>query len=158
RPAEMPRWAAAGLLTPPPTEYKSANGSYAWSGLLPLYREKLLRWAGETYALPLLSGAPVCFYRADLFADTSHQKGYREKYHRDLGPPRTWDEFADIAEHFYENRRPGRLQPSLPSMPANMEDMDELFQMVAAPHMRPESYQEELKRTSDEELFSYHYH
>src|SRR5262249_8155329 len=49
RPAEMPRWAAAGLLTPLPSAYKAANGPYGWSGLLPLYREKLLRWAGESY-------------------------------------------------------------------------------------------------------------
>jgi multiple sugar transport system substrate-binding protein len=158
RPAEMPRLAAAGLLTPLPSAYKAANGPYTWSGLLPLYREKLLRWAGESYALPLLGNAPICFYRADLLADAAHQKAYREKYHRDLCPPRTWDEFADIAEYFYTNKTPGQPQPSLPALPTNVEDLDALFQMVAAPHMRPESYQEEVKRPSDEELFSHHYH
>ena len=157
RPAEMPRWAAAGLLTPVPKSYRASNGSYGWSGLLPLYREKLLRWVGETYALPLIGDTRVCFYRADLLANPAHQKAYREKYRRDLGPPRTWDEFAQIAEYYYANKTPGKAQPSLPALPSAAEDLDALFEMVAAPHVRPESYREEEKRPSDEELFSHHF-
>ena len=52
----------------------------------------------------------------DLFSDAAHQKGFREKYQRDLGPPRTWTEVADIAEYFYSNRAPGHAAPSLPPL------------------------------------------
>jgi multiple sugar transport system substrate-binding protein len=158
RTAEMPRWAAAGLLNPVPNAYRAANGDYGWSGLLPIYREKLLRWAGEVYALPLLGDAPVCFYRADLFADPSHQKAYHEKYHHDLGPPHTWDEFADIAEYFSTNRTANQPKPSLPPLPDSAEDVDALFQMIAAPHTRRETYQEGGRPVPDEELFSHHFH
>jgi multiple sugar transport system substrate-binding protein len=157
RTAEMPRWAAAGVLNPLPSAYRTASSDYAWSGLLPIYREKLLRWAGEVYALPVLGDAPLCFYRADLFADPVHMKAYHEKYQRDLGPPRTWDEFVDIAEYFFSNRSPGLLKSSLPPLPESVEDLDALFQMIAAPHSRRETYQEGGKPVSDEELFSHHF-
>lgn len=157
RPAEMPRWAADGKLTPVPAEYKATGGSYNWSGLLPLYREKLLRWAGEAYALPLLGDAPLCFFRADLFADARHQEAFKEKYRRDLVPPRTWHDVADIAEYFYSNRTPAKAAPSLPPLPAGAEELDYAFHAVAAPCTRRAIHQDEGRPVSDEELFSYHY-
>ena len=36
RPAEMPRWAAAGKLLPVPQEFLDDHAPYAWSGLLTL--------------------------------------------------------------------------------------------------------------------------
>jgi multiple sugar transport system substrate-binding protein len=159
RTAEMPRWAAAALLTPVPPTIRAAGGEYAWQGLLPIYREKLLRWAGETYALPLLGDALLCYYRADLFADRAHKNAFREKYRRDLAPPRTWDEYADIAEYFHNRRNPDQASPSLPPLPENVNDLDTLFESIAAPHTRREIFQmqEEGKQVPDDELFSYHY-
>jgi multiple sugar transport system substrate-binding protein len=158
--AEMPRWAAAGLLNPLPPAIRAAGGEYAWQNLLPIYREKLLRWAGETYALPLVGDALLCFYRADLFADQSHKTAYHEQYHRELAAPRTWDEFADIAEYFHSRRNPGQATPSLPPLPEDVNDLDTLLEAIAAPHSRREAFQnqEDGRPVSDEELFSYHYH
>src|SRR5262249_42566497 len=136
RPAEMPRWAAAGQLTPVPTETQAAGGGYGWARLLPQYREKLLRWAGQAYALPLLGDAPLCFYRADLFPDTANKKASGKKSQRELGPPRVWEEMADIAEYFYSNRIPGKPAPSLPPLPDRVEELDYVFQAMAAPCMR----------------------
>ena len=157
RPAEMPRWAAAGHLAPVPSEYRAAKDTYGWSGLLPLYREKLLRWATEAYALPLLGEAPACFYRADLFADGKHQQAFRAKYGRDLGPPQTWDDVVDIADYFYGNREPGKELPSLPPLPESPEELDYLFYAVAAPHARGAIYQDQRNAVKDVEVFSFHY-
>jgi multiple sugar transport system substrate-binding protein len=157
RPAEMPHWAASGRLLPVPAEYKARAGAYNWTDLIALYREKLLRWAGETYALPLLGEAPLCFYRADLFVEARHQKAFRDQYKRTLGPPASWDDFADIAEYFYNQKESGKAAPSLPPLPESAEELDYLFYAVAAPHVRHAVFQNQGRPISDEELFSFHY-
>jgi multiple sugar transport system substrate-binding protein len=157
RPAEMPHWAASGRLAPVPAEYKAPADAYNWGGLLALYRDKLLRWADEAYGLPLLGESPLCFYRADLLADAPHQQAFHDKHGRDLRPPRTWDDFADIAEYFYNNKESGKAVPSLPPLPESVEELDYLFYAVAAPHTRRAVFQDQNLLVSDEELFSFHY-
>jgi multiple sugar transport system substrate-binding protein len=157
RPAELPRWAAANQLLPVPADYRSASSPYGWLGILPLYREKLLKWASEVYGFPLLGDATVCFCRLDLFSDTTHQKRFRESYKHNLKPPATWEEFADIAEYFYSSRDVGKKAPSLAPLPDTAEELDALFYTVAAPFARRAIYQDETKPPTDEELFSFHY-
>jgi multiple sugar transport system substrate-binding protein len=135
-PASLGRWAAADRLTPLPDEYtreRPADGEgsrpkYDWAGLLPLYRERLLRWGERTYALPVRGEAPLCFYRLDLFADAGHRADFRKSRGRDLAPPATWDEFAEVAEFF--SGRPG-TSPSLPPL-ADDDEIDREFHTVAA--------------------------
>src|SRR5260370_37780732 len=97
---------AAGKATPPPAPE-------AIDAFMPLYRTRLLSWAGTPYALPVLGDGPVCVYRLDLYADPANQQAYAEKYRRPLKPPEMWDEFADQAEFFAARR----ARPSPPAMP-----------------------------------------
>ncbi len=133
-PASLGRWAAADALAPLPDDYTRERGGdegrpkYDWGGLLPLYRERLLRWGERAFALPLLGDAPLCFYRLDLFADAGHRAAFRQRYGRDLEPPTTWDEFADVAEFF--NGRPGTA-PSLPPL-AGDDEIAAAFDTIAA--------------------------
>jgi multiple sugar transport system substrate-binding protein len=157
RPAELPRWAAERKLMAVPAEYKAAGGAYGWNGLLPLYREKLLKWAGEVYGLPVLGEAPLCIYRADLLADSKHQQAFQDRYHHPLGPPKTWEEFADVSEYFCGSRDPRKTAPSLPPLPENSEELDYVFQAVAAPYARQAISQDTNRAVGDDELFSYHY-
>jgi multiple sugar transport system substrate-binding protein len=157
RPAELGRWASANALRPVPSDLRAVGHRYTWTGLLPLYREKLLKWADETYALPLLGDAPVFFYRADLFALARHQQAFRAKYGRDLRPPRTWEEVRDIAEYFSGNLHPGQQLPSLPPLPEQAEELDYLFETVAASCARRAILQDERKRDPQEDLFSFHF-
>ena len=132
RPAEMPHWAAAGRLAAAPREGTSADAGSDWTGLLPLYRDKLLLWDRTVYALPVRGEAPVCFYRSDLFADPGRRAAYEAKYGRPLGPPRTWDEFADIAEFFQgESGGPHGLPP-----PRDDGELEREFFTVAACYAR----------------------
>ena len=39
-------------------------------------------------------------YRTDLFGDAIEQKNFKTKYGWDLAPPKTWDQFMQIAEFF----------------------------------------------------------
>jgi hypothetical protein len=118
-PAELPHWAAAGKLRPLPRPD-------AVEGLLTLYRTRLLHWEGTPYGLPVLGDGPVGVYRLDLYRDPEYKQAFKEKYHYDLNPPATWDEFADQAAFFAKRRR----RPSLPALPA---DVTRAFYAVAAP-------------------------
>ena len=155
RAAEMPRWAAAGRLAPAPAELTSAAGS-GWTGLLPLYRDKLLVWDRAVYALPVRGEAPVCFYRSDLLGDAGRRAAYEAKYGRKLGPPRTWDEFADIAE-FFQGGSEG-LTHSLPPLPEDDAALAREFYTVAACYARRAvSADEPDAPNRADEFFGFHY-
>ncbi|HEY4163199.1 MAG TPA: extracellular solute-binding protein [Dongiaceae bacterium] len=52
------------------------------------------------WALPAMGDALGWVYRKDWFAKPELQSAFKEKYGRDLAPPKTWDELKDIAEFF----------------------------------------------------------
>jgi multiple sugar transport system substrate-binding protein len=157
-PARMPHWADAGGLCPVPADLIERNPPYAWQNVLPLY-SKLCVWDQKVYALPLLGGGLLCFYRQDLFQDTAHRDAFKRKYSRDLGPPATWEQFLQIAEYFHNQLRPGinRRCPSLPPLPDNPDDLDELFYCVAVPSARRAVREDDPHPPSTVELFSFHY-
>lgn len=53
-----------------------------------------------TLGLPYHDGPECLIYRTDLFGDPGEQTAYRDRYGTSLAPPRTWDEFTQIAEFF----------------------------------------------------------
>lgn len=140
--ADLARWAAADRLVSLPAEFTARGQAFEWSGLLPAYRQQLLLWQHQPFAVPLLGEAPMCVYRADLYADAGAQADYRT-FQRDrnraarvkeLRAPATWDDFALQAEFFA--RRGSKPAPSLPPLPADEAGLDRLFYTVAAPHAR----------------------
>jgi multiple sugar transport system substrate-binding protein len=168
RPAELPRWAAAGQLRPVPEKLRSPEGEYRWRGLLPFYREQLLLWNGSAYGLPLLGDAPLLLYRSDLFGDEKLRRAYREMTGRpdkkagkksgDLRPPATWEELAELAEFFRDHHPSGKPGPSLPPLPADADALDRLFYSVAACYVRRGVREEESAAAADEgDDFSFHY-
>jgi multiple sugar transport system substrate-binding protein len=158
RPAEMPRFAAAGKLAAVPTDCTAEQGTFAWQSLLPLYANKLLMWDGTAYALPVLGNAPVCFYRSDLFDDPKNQAAFQAQYARKLGPPETWRQFAEIAEFFKNQGANGAAVPSLPPLPLDDGALEREFYAIAAPLVRRAIGDEDAgERPSDQEVFSFHY-
>jgi len=141
-PAELPRWAAAGKIAPLPDAYKAVANPFAWSDLLPIWREQLVQWDGKAYGLPLVGEAPLCCYRADLLKDG----------------PVTWEQFAQLAEHFRDKGLAGRPGPSLPPLPRADADLDRLFYTVAAGFARRAVRDDEDRRAyRPDDLFSFHY-
>ena len=132
RSATLPFWVEAGQLQPVPNSIASMGRSPGWQDLLSIYKDRLLKWKGQMYALPLLGEAPLCFYRSDLLGEAQHRQAFRTQYHRELAPPTTWEEFADIAEYFYRHRLKGRSGPSLPPLPESVDDLDREFHTLAA--------------------------
>src|SRR5262249_18546444 len=118
-PARMPYWANAGKLRPIPPQAATADKEFDWENILPVYRNKLLTWDQQVYALPLLGDELFCFYRQDLFQDSQHRAAFKQRHGRDLSAPATWQEYAEIAEYFNGQCRPGLDRPccSLPPLP-----------------------------------------
>jgi len=52
------------------------------------------------WALPAMADAVGWTYRKDWFAKPELQKEFKGKYGRDLAPPKTWDEFLQVAKFF----------------------------------------------------------
>jgi multiple sugar transport system substrate-binding protein len=135
-PASLGLWAEADRLAPLPDEYTRARPEAGeegrtkldWPGLMPLYRERLLRWGGHVCALPVLGEAPLYFYRLDLFADPVHKASFQKRYQHELAPPTTWEEFAEVAEFF--NALP-ETSPSLPPLMGD-DELDGAFHAIAA--------------------------
>jgi ABC-type glycerol-3-phosphate transport system substrate-binding protein len=163
-PPELPRWAAADRLAPLPDSLAKPGTPYEWMGLLPLYREQLLVWDRVAFGLPLSGEAPVCCYRADLFADAARRTAYRaflakRGAERELRAPTTWEEFADVAEFFRANPSSGAGPvPSLPPLPADDVALDRLFYTVASSFARRAVREEEPAGAGHlDEVFSFHY-
>ena len=52
----------------------------------------------DIYGLPVQSNVLTMAYRKDLFEDAALKAAYKDRFGRDLAPPATWDEFAQVAE------------------------------------------------------------
>jgi ABC-type glycerol-3-phosphate transport system substrate-binding protein len=58
---------------------------------------------GKFIGMPAWANAEILFYRSDLFSDPAQQAAFKEKYGRDLVPPKTWQEFRDAAVFFTQD-------------------------------------------------------
>lgn len=148
RPAEMPRWAAAGQLRPLPKFYTEHDNPFRWGSLLPLYREQLLLWEQKPYAFPLLGESPLFCY--DPTPDRLQPK-------EEKNPPATWDEVAGLAEKCTADV--GKVFPDvklLPPLPADDAALLRLFYTVAAPYVRQAVSSDEGQAPGQgDELFSF---
>jgi multiple sugar transport system substrate-binding protein len=147
----LPRWAAAGQLRPLPETLVSQD-DYQWKSLLSLYGEKLVVWDRKRYAVPILGQSFLCCYRGDWLGNPREQAAFEKQYKRKLGPPATWDEFTDIAEHFFHSRK----EPSLPPLPADGEALERIFYTIAA-NYASRVIPVDVKFDDDRALFSFQY-
>lgn len=56
--------------------------------------------AGKRIGLPVLGGTQIMFYRKDLFEKPSIMQSYKEQTGATLRPPKTWQEYNQIAAFF----------------------------------------------------------
>jgi len=71
-----------------------------WSEVFPLLRTKEVVWGTEVLAVPFGSPVLICYYRADLLEKLGRQ------------PPKTWDEYYELAKLFADETRLGAAAPS----------------------------------------------
>ena len=56
--------------------------------------------SNKLYGIPCMSDALVFAYRKDMFDDAANKTAFKAKYGHELAPPKTWDDFAHVAEFF----------------------------------------------------------
>ena len=54
----------------------------------------------QVYGLPFHDGPECLVYRKDLFEDASEKESFKKQFGYDLKPPKTWEQFTDIATFF----------------------------------------------------------
>jgi multiple sugar transport system substrate-binding protein len=159
-PADLGSLAVGEQILRVPDALQIPDNSYGWPDVLkPLYRDKLLVWDGHAYALPLLGSAPLFYYRDDLFSDSSNREAFQKKHGRTLAPPKTWDEFEEIAMFFSQHPRSGLAAgaPSLCPTPDSAGGLDLEFFTIAAPMDRRTVREDDKVKLTDAELFSFQY-
>lgn len=63
--------------------------------LMPFYQKLYMEYGGHTYGMAYDGDAHLLFYRKDIFE--KYNAEYKHKYGVDLTPPKTWEEYDQIA-------------------------------------------------------------
>ena len=58
---------------------------------------------GKFIGAPVWTNAELLFYRTDLFSDPEQQSAFKQQYGRELTPPKTWDEYMEVATFFTQD-------------------------------------------------------
>lgn len=59
---------------------------------------------GTNYVgMPAFANSEILYYRTDLFNDPANKAAFKAKYGYDLAPPKTWQQYADVAAFFTRN-------------------------------------------------------
>lgn len=88
---------ASGYLEPISDELKAAVD---WEDIIPLYRERIVAWGDQVYALPYDGDSHMLYYRKDLVDGGEYAGEFEEAYGYPLAEPTTWQEYMDIAQFF----------------------------------------------------------
>ena len=76
----------------------------------------LQQFDDKMFGLPFHDGPECLVYRKDLFENKAEQQNFLEKYGKPLVPPKSWEEFQEVAEFFQhpENTQYGTAFAAFP--------------------------------------------
>ena len=91
---------ASGYLLPLDDLIARHQARPLFDGIIDSYRVLYSEWGGKTVAAPVDGDVAMLYYRKDALENPEHRKKFKDKTGHDLKVPRTWEEFARIAEFF----------------------------------------------------------
>jgi multiple sugar transport system substrate-binding protein len=68
--------------------------------LFPNWWNELSSYDGKIYGYPYTGLTTFLCYRKDLLNDPANQRAYKARYHHDLKPPSSWQEYSELAQFF----------------------------------------------------------
>jgi len=92
----IPDFAEAGYIMSLEKYYPQKDN---WNDVLPVM-QKAMYVKGQRYSIPMDGDIIFGYYRKDALENPEYQTKFKEKYGYDLAPPKTWEEYHDIAEFF----------------------------------------------------------
>lgn len=96
----LPEAIQAEALTPLNTYIESEPPPDWPGGWSPSMRGLQTSQEGQIYGLAYHDGPEIFMYRKDLFEDPAEQSRFEAEHKRALTPPKTWDEFIEVAKFF----------------------------------------------------------
>lgn len=82
------------------TQWVLNDQNLRFDEVLSAYQDTV-KWAGKIYALPLDGDVHTLYYRKDALENPEYRARFRARYGYELGVPRTWKEYRDVAEFFH---------------------------------------------------------
>ena len=67
--------------------------------------ESQTEFDGKVVAIPADGDIAILYLRQDLMEDPQNKATFKQRYHRDLKPPSTWDEYQDLIAFFHHPER-----------------------------------------------------
>jgi len=105
--AWMGDFIAAGLAEPLEPYIEKYMNKEDLKDVLPVYwKWQNLGPDGKIYALGDDGDVLILYYRKDLFEDPQNKMEFESQYGYELKPPKTWEEFYDIAKFFTDKYAP----------------------------------------------------
>ena len=74
--------------------------------IAPTYRDNQMKVDDKIYGFPDDGDLFVLYYRKDLFEDAENQAEFKAKHGYDLGPPQTWEQYADAGRFITDKYAP----------------------------------------------------
>lgn len=74
--------------------------------IAPTYRDNQMKVDGKIYGFPDDGDLFVLYYRKDLFEDPENRAEFKAMYGYDLGPPQTWEQYADAGRFITDKYAP----------------------------------------------------
>jgi len=98
-------FATKNLILPLDEYISKYKDELKYDDILPHLRNKLMKWAGKTYAITFDGDCHLFYYRKDLLNNPKAQEMFKKEFGYDMPvPPTTWKEVIDVAKFFYEHR------------------------------------------------------
>jgi multiple sugar transport system substrate-binding protein len=104
-PAWLPDLAEAGALEPLDSYIDRFGFRSEVQGISPAYRDNQMTHKGRIYALPDDGDVVLLYYRTDIFSNQDMRADFRRVHGRELAPPATWQEFAQVGGFLAERLR-----------------------------------------------------
>lgn len=104
--AFMGDFVSAGVIEPIDAWVAKYMPPEALEDIHPAFKRAFQYYGDKMYALTADGDVLILYYRKDLFEDENNKLEFQAKYGYELSPPKTWQEFYDIAKFFTEKYAP----------------------------------------------------
>lgn len=92
-PGKIPQYVERNMLLPLDSYIQ---GDSSFDNIIPIYRQIYMNYDNHDYGIVYDGDTHLLFYRKDIFEKYSNE--YEEKYGKKLEPPKTWEEYDQIAK------------------------------------------------------------
>lgn len=84
----------------PLDEWIQKDEAFNW-GEIPDKIQVFSMWAGKIFAIPGDGDTHLLYYRKDVIENPENKEKFKKEYGYELGAPKTWKEYRDVAEFFH---------------------------------------------------------